>query len=102
MPKRKKGIILKIMWTIVVVLAIVAGIGAFLFYKEFLKPNIRFPGQPYLYIPPGSTFEDVVKILSRENLLVNEKTFRWTADRLKYTSHVKPGKYLPYPPGCKK
>ena len=83
------------MWSIVLVLAIAAGTGAFLFYKEFLKPNVQITKpKPYLFIPTGSTFEDVVKILVQQKLLVNEKTFRWTADRMKYINNVKPGKYL--------
>ncbi len=86
----------KIVWSIVLVLVLVAGTGGFLLYKEFLKPNVQLvkPKQPYLYIPTGSTFEDVVKILTQQNLLLNEKTFRWTAERMKYTTGIKPGKYL--------
>jgi UPF0755 protein len=96
MAKRKKGsIIKKILWSVVVILAVVAISGGYLFYREFLSPNIKLKAkQPYLYIPTGSQFEDVVKILKEQNLLVDEKTFRWTSDRMKYINHVKPGKYL--------
>jgi UPF0755 protein len=97
MAKRKKGTLLKkIMWSIVVVLAVTAAGGAYLFYKEFLQPNVKIakPKDPYLYIPTGSTFEDVVRILTQQNLLVNEKTFRWTAGQMKYINSIKPGKYL--------
>src|SRR5436190_1374567 len=94
--KKKLGIVKKILWALVVVLALVAGAGAYLFYREFLAPNIRVekPKQPFLYIPTSSKFEDVVKILRDQKFLVDEKTFRWTADRMKYISNVKPGKYL--------
>lgn len=80
-------------WTalILVLLAFSAGI---YIYKYIFTPNvIGAKEKPFLYIPTGSGFEDVVNILEKRNLLINEKTFRWTAHRMKYDIHVKPGKY---------
>ena len=97
MSRRKRGsTIKKILWSVVLFLAVTAGIGAFLFYREFLAPNIRIekPKQPFLYIPTGADFEQVVKILGEQNLLVDEKSFRWTSERMKYVNQIKPGKYL--------
>lgn len=95
MARKKRGsVINRILWSLVLILAIAAATGAYLFYREFLKPNIRVEKQSqFLYIPTGSNFEDVVRILKEKNLLVDEKSFRWSSGRLNYVDHIKPGKY---------
>ena len=96
MARIKSGsIIKKILWSIVLILAVAAVSGAYLFYKEFLAPNVRLGKEkPFLFIPTGAHFEDVVRILKDKNLLLDEKSFRWTSERMKYVYHIKSGKYL--------
>lgn len=69
---------------------------AYIFYVRIFVPNLRLTSteSPYLYIPTGSDFEDVIQILGDRKLLTNEKSFRWMAERMKYVKAVKPGKYL--------
>jgi UPF0755 protein len=88
----------RILWWIVAVLAIVVTIGAYLIYKNVFTPNVSVRKEPtYLYIPTNSTFEDVVDIVKKQDLVRNEKSFIWTAKELKYDGAVKPGKYLLQP-----
>lgn len=100
MPKRKRksSAVLKFAWSLVILLAIVALSGAWVVYRWLYEPNviIRDAKQSnFLYIPTGSGFEDVMKLLSDRQLLEDEKSFRWTAGQLKYNdASVKPGKYL--------
>ena len=48
----------------------------------------------YLYIPTGSTYEDVVALLDSKNMIKNRKTFEWAAKKKKYPANVNPGSYL--------
>lgn len=79
-------------------IALVAGlcIGAYVFYLKIYVPNVQLSANesPYLFIPTGSDFDDLILILEDRKLLDNEKSFRWMADKMKYTSSVKPGRYL--------
>lgn len=63
-------------------------------YRYVYMPNIII-NEPvaYLYIPTGSTFEDVCKTLVNNNLVKNISTFEWLAERKNYPQHVKAGRY---------
>lgn len=45
-------------------------------------------------IPTSSSYEDVLLLLSRQNVLRNERSFNIVAKRMKYDKYVKPGRYL--------
>ena len=98
MPKRKKRSSIKIvMWSIVIILLTVAVAGGYMLYYEVYKPNLAIKDwkKPhFLFIPSDAHFEDVMRILSEQKILVNEKSFRWTAEQMKYSDEsLKPGKY---------
>ena len=78
--------------TVIITAGLVLG---YIFYRKIFVPNVHLNAteSPYLFIPTGATFEDVVRILHERKLLENEKSFRWLADRMKYITAVKPGKY---------
>lgn len=91
----KKNKLKQFLWiTVLILLAVVAYFGSMI-YKKIYSPNVMTSKQSpqFILIPTGSVFEDVVKILDREHLLINEKSFRWTAGQMKYAAKVKPGKY---------
>lgn len=39
---------------------------------------------PYVCIPTGATFEDVVRILKKNGFITDEVNFRWLAEQMKY------------------
>jgi UPF0755 protein len=47
-----------------------------------------------LFIPTGSSYNEVVAILDSVFKIKNQKVFNWLAMRKKYPSHVKPGRYI--------
>lgn len=65
------------------------------FYNRVYKPNVNYPGKDksYLYIPTGSDFNDVVKILEETKLLKNIDSFEWLALKKNYQNHVYAGRY---------
>lgn len=92
----KKKLILKVFWGIVFTLLLIVAIFGFLIYKQIYTPNF-LKGQKtseFLLIPTGSDFEQVVELLKKNDLLVNEKTFRWASHQMNFDTNIKPGKYL--------
>jgi UPF0755 protein len=95
MAKKGLSTVKRILWLIVGILAVVVAVGAYVLYRNVLSPNVTVKRDPmYVYIPTNSTFEDVVDILTKQNLLRKEKSFEWTAKEMKYVNNIKPGKYL--------
>lgn len=84
----------KIFFTLLI-LAIVGGGLAYLFYDKIFNPNVVENLQdPLIYIPTGSTYKDVKDILTEKNCLINEKSFHWVAQKMKYDQvDIKSGRY---------
>ena len=72
-----------------------AALMAYDFYKMVYSPNVSLGEKKniYIYIPTGSTFTDVFRILDEKNYLVNRASFEWVAELMKYKQNVHPGKY---------
>ena len=61
------------------------------FYGKIYKPNcIR---NSYLYIPTGSDYDDVIRIINEGEYLKNNKSFAWLAKRKNYVNKVHSGRY---------
>lgn len=82
----------KIIWSIIIVIAISGAIMGINLYSKLFKNNIADNAAEYLYIPTGSTIDDVERIIKENNILQNTETFKWVAEQLKY-KNIKPGKY---------
>ncbi len=79
-----------------ILIFIALGIYAYVSYKKISSANVvlNSPNDKYLYIPTGSSFDDVVNILKKTNRIKNSKSFEWVAELKKYKNKVKPGRYL--------
>ncbi len=71
---------------------------AFLLYNTFRKiyqPNVVLEGtkSALLFIPSGSSLEDVMKLLYENNLIHDRGSFEWLAEKKNYRNHIKPGRY---------
>ncbi len=75
------------------VAALSAGI---LLYVYVYGPNVDLEGQEkfYLYIPTGSDYEDVKKILHKTGIVSGMGTFHRLAEKKNYPNRVMPGRYL--------
>ena len=98
--KRKKTTsgrrLIRYIFIAIAVILVVAGIRVASFYKQVFGPNVQTPEKKefYLYIPTGSTYEDVVALLDSENMIKNRQTFDWAAKKKKYPENVHAGRYL--------
>ena len=82
-------LIKKLAWRTVAILAIIVIVMGILIYRQLYTTNLVAVNadKDYLYIPTGSDFEDVVSIIEKKNLLIHEKSFRWTAKQMKYDAN---------------
>ena len=89
--KKKTGLILGC--TIAVLLAAGGGIG----YSWLFSNNIRPDKPAYLYVPTGSSYEELLAQLDSIGLLKNRQSFRTVARLRHLPGHLKPGRYaVPY------
>jgi len=67
------------------------------YQHKIFRNNIRTgAGEVYFYIPTGSDYEDVVRLLADQELIKDTSTFCWVAERKNYPNHVYPGRYFIY------
>lgn len=96
MSVKKKGTKkwVKVLIAVFAIIAIGVAIFGWSYYKKIFHPNVNISGpQTYLYIPTGSNFDDVMRILTEKGILINTASFEWVAERKKYPGQVKSGKY---------
>jgi UPF0755 protein len=95
MAKKKSSFFRKITTSIILVFLITASIGGYYAYKKIYKSNVNLGGKKsqIIYIPTGSSFNDVLHILNENNILKDKATFEWLAEKKNYKKHIKPGKY---------
>ncbi len=68
---------------------------SFYFYQVIYSPNILVDRESkYLYIPTGSTFREVQRILYKGNYVNDMVAFSFLARLMDYDELIKPGKYL--------
>lgn len=82
----------KIIIIISVVVLLIFGTVGLHYYNSLFKNNIADDAYEYLYIPTNSNFEDVVRLIKSERIILNTETFEWVAKKMKY-KNIKPGKY---------
>ena len=79
----------------IIVIFILAGIQLGRMYHQIYGPNVETPQKKefILFIPTGSTYDDVVALLDMNRIIKDRKTFDWAAKKKKYPDNVHPGRY---------
>lgn len=84
----------KLVLGVLLVLLVAAGVFGWRMWRELFGPGPIFQTEDrILFIPTGSTFDQVVDSLKGAGMLEDEKAFRWLAERKRYVEKVKPGRY---------
>jgi UPF0755 protein len=93
--KKMSGRNRKLLIAFLLVLLVATGLTFWSFYRKVFAPNVvlKQATTQYIYIPTGSTFPDVMRILQDEGYLKNSESFRWVAEQMNYPSLIKPGRY---------
>ena len=69
-------------------------IAAFTAWRLFGSNTNFEDSKKNLYVKTGSTFEDVIKDITEQQILKNPGTFKWIAEQLDYDKKVKAGRFV--------
>ncbi len=77
------------------VLLVSCGIGGYFAYRAIYQSNVNLGDKKstIIYIPTGSQFTDVIRILNENNILKDRASFEFLAEKKKYVNAIRPGKY---------
>jgi UPF0755 protein len=76
-------------------LAIVVIVCVYFFLRMLFGISVRPPGdRRILYIPEGASYEQVMDTIKNNLEIRNLKALRWVAEKKKYPSLIKPGRYI--------
>jgi len=85
---------LRIILAVLLILSAGALILGWDYYKKIYHPNVSLQQkETFLYIPTGSGFVDVLRLLNEGGYIINSASFEWVAEMKKYKDQVKPGRY---------
>lgn len=87
--------IIRIILVIFVAVIVAAAVGGYLFWRAVYKNNVNLPAHEvsYLFVKTGSDYNDLIRNIGEQKLLINNKTFKWLAERKNLPNHVYPGRY---------
>lgn len=79
-----------------VILLLVAVYFGYDYWKRIQAVNTTMEDgeEVVLLIPSGATYQDALDSLTANNILKDEKSFAWVADKKTYPDLVKPGRYV--------
>ena len=85
--------------TVFVVIGILLVFGlafAYWAYKTVMSSNVTTPDgkEAIIFIPTGSTYNDLQAILSEAKVLDNEQSFNWVAKQKELSTNIRPGRYV--------
>lgn len=80
-------------WAGIALVAVLAGCYGWSKYRAVFAPNTNGV-QRVLLIPTGADLQQVMDSLATLDVLRDTAAFRWTAERKKYPSRIRPGRYV--------
>ena len=82
-------------YTLSILTILLLGLFSVRFYYFVKFPNVSLNGRDYtyLYIPTGTDFKGLLKILKEKSVLRDENSFIFVASRKHFVNRVKAGKY---------
>ena len=88
LPKSRFSILI----TFLVLILIVIAYWGYRVYNNYFSPNVS-DTEEYLYVPTGSTFEELMQTIQDKNILLDTSSFRWVANKYDYPQNLIAGKY---------
>ncbi len=94
--KMKMTKTLRRMWLFIVVLVLLAVLLGGRFYRYIYGNNVDLTKveSPYLYVPNGTSFSGLKKIIEDKGVLKDIESFVWVAQKKGYHDLIKGGRYL--------
>jgi UPF0755 protein len=81
---------------IIVLVGLLALLKIYDIYRRYYASNVLLNKKEtgHVYIPTGSTLDEVVTILEKDSIIKDINSFVWLARKKKYEKHIYPGHYL--------
>lgn len=94
--KKKKKILPHILAITGILIATGLILAGYFGYRKIYGPGIHLTGpeMAHIYIPTGSTLDDVADILEKQQMISDRKSFIWLAQRSGYSKKIYPGHYV--------
>lgn len=95
MAKKNTSFFKKVIRSILLILLVSCGVGGYVAYKAIYQSNVNLGEKKseIIYIPTGSNFTDVLRILNENNILKERAGFEFLAEKKQYINAIQPGKY---------
>lgn len=95
MAKKKQSKTKKIIIVFIAMAAIGGASLAYDLYQRLYSPNVIVGANEknFLYIPTGTTFQQLVNLVADRKIVSNSESFRWVAQRMELPAHLHPGRY---------
>jgi len=94
--KKRRSPLTRILLYSLFILIIAGIIAGYQLYKVILKPNtwVKDTDVTSVYIPTGSSYEDLKSILYEKGTVINRISFEWLAKKKNLANNIHPGRYL--------
>ena len=94
--KKKSGKTKLVVWLVIAILLIFGLAFGYWVFRMVMSPNVQTPDgkETVIYIPTGSTYDDVQSILADAGILISPKSFNWVAKKKDYPDNIRPGRYV--------
>lgn len=78
-----------------IVVLIALAVGGYFVWDLILKSNVYLDGKKskIVFIPTGSTYEELLDVLYDENIISSHNSFEFVAKQMKLSDNFKPGRY---------
>ena len=94
MASKKKSYFKKIILSFGGVVLAILLVTFFIFWQKIYSVNVIGKNEKqFLYVPTGTTAEQLFEIISQKKIVNSIETFRWAAEWMKLADNIHPGKY---------
>jgi UPF0755 protein len=91
--KKSTGKFRKFLWAVFGVIALSAIVTGYTFYQKIYAPNVNFTNGQYLYVPTGSTYQQLLNLLKERNIVHSIEHFDWVSQKMNLPANVHAGRY---------
>lgn len=94
--KKKKNKFKKFIFGFLLIVILAASGAGYYIYTLVFNPNVWTPEEKEIsiYIPTGSDYSDVKRILYENGSIIHRKDFEWWAEKKNYPARIMPGHYV--------
>ncbi|MDW8393346.1 MAG: endolytic transglycosylase MltG [Chitinophagales bacterium] len=90
---RSSSLLRRMLVVLAVLLLFSAALAGYRFYQMVYAPSVLLPDDGYLYVPSGSSYPDLLRLLQQKQMVRHIEHFDWTARQMNLPEHVRPGRY---------